>query len=198
MKLTSEKALELLDEARGKAKDDHWIEHSICVGNTAEIIAKKLNLDSEKAKTLGYIHDIGKRNGYGKGIIPHGIGGYEYIISLGYDEEYANVCLTHSYLNNDINCVAGGIPSKDRYKYDFEKQFIENHSYTIYEKIISLCDLVCKQNVMTLEKRLIDLIQRYGVFDNTVYHIKEAQKLKMEIEGMLKCPVYSLFDNVEM
>ena len=53
MKLTSEKALELLDEARGKAKDDHWIEHSICVGNTAEIIAKKLNLDSEKAKTLG-------------------------------------------------------------------------------------------------------------------------------------------------
>lgn len=76
MKLTSEKALELLEEAKGKAKDDYWIEHSICVGNTAEKIAKALNLDDEKAKTLGYIHDIGKRNGYGPGVIPHGIGGY--------------------------------------------------------------------------------------------------------------------------
>ena len=190
MKLTSIKALELLDEAKGKAKDDHWIEHSICVGNTAEIIAKKLDFDSEKAKTLGYIHDIG--------IIPHDIGGYEYLTSLGYDEEYANVCLTHSYLNNDINCVAGGIPSKDRYKYEFVKEFIENHSYTIYEKIINLCDLICKQNIMTLEKRLIDLIQRYGVFDNTVYHIKEAQKLRMEIENLLNCSVYSLFDKVEI
>lgn len=198
MKLTSIKALELLNEARGKAKDDYWIEHSICVGNTAEIIAKKLNLDSEKAKTLGCVHDIGKRNGYGKGFITHDIGGYEYLIGLGYDEEYANICLTHSYLNNDINCVAGGIPSKDRYKYDFVKEFIENHSYTIYEKIINLCDLMCKQNIMTLEKRLIDLIQRYGVFDNTVYHIKEAHKLKMEIEKLLNCSVYSLFDKVEM
>ena len=198
MKLTSIKALELLNNAKGKAKDDYWIEHSICVGNTAEIIAKKLDLDSEKAKTLGYIHDIGKRNGYGKGIKPHDIGGYEYITSLGYDEEYANVCLTHSYLNNDINCVAGGIPSKDRYKYEFVKEFIENHSYTIYEKIINLCDLICKQNIMTLEKRLIDLIQRYGVFDNTVYHIKEAQKLRMEIKNLLNCSVYSLFDKVEI
>ncbi len=28
---------------------------------------------------------------------------------LGYDDEYANICLTHSYLNNDIYCTAGGI-----------------------------------------------------------------------------------------
>lgn len=198
MKLNSNKALQLLNNSRGLAKDDGWIAHSICVGNSAGKIAKKLNLDEDFAKTLGYIHDIGKRNGFGPGTIPHDIGGYEYIIEMGYDNEYASICLTHSYLNNDINCVAGGIPKKDKYKYDFTREYVENHKYTIYEKIINLCDLMCKQNNMTLEKRLLELITRYGVFENTVYHIKEAQKLKNEIQDILGCSVYSLFEDIEI
>lgn len=63
MKLTVEKAREMLEEARGKIPDDHWINHSICVGNSAGKIAEKLNLDVDYAKTLGYIHDIGKSVG---------------------------------------------------------------------------------------------------------------------------------------
>lgn len=57
---------------------------------------------------------------------------------------------------------------------------------------------MCKENNMTLEKRIIDLITRYGVFENTVYHIKEAQNLKKYIEHMLGCSVYSLFDDIEI
>ena len=91
---------------------------------------------------------------------------------MGYDEKYANVCLTHSYLNNDINCVAGGIPNVNSKKYEFKKEFMESHKYTIYEKIINLCDLICKQNEMTIEKRLIDLISRYGSYENTQYNIQ--------------------------
>lgn len=60
--LTSEKAFELLMEA--KQMTPGQIKHSITVGNAAERIAKKLNLNSKKAKAMGYIHDIGKR--YGK------------------------------------------------------------------------------------------------------------------------------------
>ena len=196
MKLTSEKALELLNEARGMAKDDYWIEHSICVGNTAAVIAKALNLDEDMAKTLGYIHDIGKRNGYGPGVIPHGIGGYEYLLNLGYDEDYVSICLTHSYLNNDINCVAGGIPNKDRYKYNFVKDFVKEHEYTILEKLINLCDLMCCKETMTMEKRLINLALRYGVFSNTVYHLTEAQKLKQYFDDMLGYNLYQLFPDI--
>ena len=196
MKLTSSQALDLLEQAKGKAKDDYWIEHSICVGNTAGVIANALNLDEEFVKTLGYIHDIGKTFGYGGGVIPHGIKGYEYILELGYDEEYANICLTHSYLNNDINCVAGGIPNANAYKYNFKKDFIQKHKYTICEKIVNLCDLMCKQKTMTLEKRLIDLIVRHGVHENTVYHIKEAQKLKNEFDEMLGYNIYDLFPEI--
>ena len=36
---------EMLEEARKKASDDHWINHSICVGDSAGKIAEKLNLD---------------------------------------------------------------------------------------------------------------------------------------------------------
>ena len=35
MKLTSSKALEILENFRGTTQSDKWIDHCICVGNTA-------------------------------------------------------------------------------------------------------------------------------------------------------------------
>ena len=190
MKLTVEKAREMLEEARKKASDDHWINHSICVGDSAGKIAEKLNLDVDYAKILGYIHDIGRSVGDGK---DHVINGYNYIKELGYDDEYANICLTHSYLNNDVYCTAGGFP-KD---IPFRTKFIKNHEYTIYEKIINLCDLMCTDTIMTVDKRLIDLIIRKGVHENTQYHIKETYKLKQYIDEQLGFNVYDLFPSIK-
>lgn len=189
MKLTSNDALNMLEEIRKEVENDHWIDHSICVGNTAGKIAESLKLDVDFAKTLGYIHDIGKKINGPKN---HSVNGYYYIKELGYDEEYANICLTHSYLNNDINCTAGGFPEA----IPFRIEFIKNHKYTIYEKIINLCDLMCKKVTLTLEKRLIDLILRKGVHENTIYHIQEAQKLKKDIDNMLGFNVYKLFPDI--
>lgn len=131
MILTSKEARELLEIERKTTKDDRWIEHSICVGDSAGRIAKALkekgyNVDVDKAITLGYIHDIGKYNGESRG---HVMRGYEYLKNKGYDEEYANICLTHSYLNNDILCTAGGVPDKE--KNPFLTDFIEKHEYKI-------------------------------------------------------------------
>lgn len=193
MKLKSEKALELLNNSRGLQKDDYWIEHSMCVGNIAYKIALALDLDTEKARTLGYIHDIGKRFSWKES---HVLNGYKYILSLGYEEEYANVCLTHSYLNNDINCVAGGIEDPNSYKYEFKKDFIKNHEYTIYEKIINLCDLMCTNVVNTIDKRLIDLIIRKGAYENTQYHIIETCKLKKYFDDLLGYNLYDLFPEI--
>ncbi len=189
MKLTSQKALEMLDDAEKKCADIGWILHSRCVGISAGKIAESLNLDKEKAQTLGYIHDIGKSVGEFKN---HVMNGYNYLKELGYDDEYANICLTHSYLNNDVYCTAGGIPSD----IPFRTEFVKNHEFTIYEKIINLCDLMCTSKNLTLEKRLIDIMVRRGVYENTVYHIKEAQKLKNEFDDMLGFNVYDLFPDV--
>lgn len=190
MKLTLEKAREMLEEARKKSTDDRWINHSICVGNTAGKIAEKLNLDVNYAKTLGYIHDIGRGIGDSK---DHVMNGYYYLKELGYDDEYANICLTHSYLNNDIYCTAGGIPTD----IPFRTEFIKNHEYTIYEKIINLCDLMCTDIIMTVDKRLIDLIIRRGAHENTQYHIKETYKLKQYIDEQLGFNLYDLFPSIK-
>ncbi len=190
MKLTSDKALEILENAKGKTESDGWIIHSICVGNCANIIAKALNLDPELAKTLGYIHDIGKSVGQ---YTSHVIGGYNYLKSLGYDEEYCNICLTHSYLNNDIYCTAGGIPDD----IPFRTEFIKNHKYSEYEKIINLCDLMCTKVVNTIDKRLIELMMRKGVYENTQYHIKETYKLKKYFDDLLGYNLYDLFPEIK-
>lgn len=188
MILTSKKALEMLNDSIGKTEDDGWIYHSICVGNTASVIAKKLGLDEEKAKALGYIHDIGKRIQFNG----HVMKGYEYLKELGYDQEYCNIALTHSYLNNDVCCTAG-LPDD----IPFRTEFIKNHKYTMYDKIINLCDLMCMQKTVTLEKRLIDIISRKGVCKNTEYHIKEALKLKKYFDDLLGCNLYDLFPEIK-
>lgn len=188
MKLTSKKALEMLESSRGKTPHDGWIDHSICVGYAAGKIAKALNLDEEKAKTLGYIHDIGKLIKF-EG---HVMEGYNYLKELGYDDEYCNVCLTHSYLNNDVNCTQGN-PSS----IPFRTEFIKNHEYTIYEKVINLCDLMCMKNVVTMEKRLIDVISRRLQHKNIVYHVKESLKLKKYFDDLLGYNLYDLFPEIK-
>lgn len=190
MKLTVEKARKMLEEARGKAPDDHWINYSICVGDSAGKIAEKLNLDVDYAKTLGYIHDIGKSVGEFR---EHVMNGYNYLKELGYDDEYANICLTHSYLNNDVYCTAGGIPRD----IPFRTEFIKKHEYTIYEKIINLCDLMCTDVNMTVDKRLIDIMSRRGAYENSQYHIKETYKLKQYIDEQLGFNVYDLFPSIK-
>ncbi|MEI3530049.1 MAG: HD domain-containing protein [Bacilli bacterium] len=190
MKLTVDDALDLLKVAEKTTTHLGWIKHSICVGNTAGIIAGKLNLDVDKAKTLGYIHDIGKRTG---DFHNHVLNGYNYLKDLGYDDEYCNICLTHSYLNNDIMCTAGGIPDD----IPFRTEFIKHHEYTMYEKIINLCDLMCTNKVMTIEKRLIDIMNRRGVYENTQYHIRETYKLKEYFDSLLGYNLYDLFPEIK-
>lgn len=199
MKLTSKEARNLLEIERKTAKNDRWIEHCICVGDTAGRIAQALNekgydVDIDKTITLGYLHDIGKYNGESHG---HEINGYNYLKDKGYDEEYCNICITHSYLNNDIVCTAGGVPNPD--DKPFIAEFIKTHKYTIEEKLINLCDLMCPPGgkVFTIDKRLIDLMIRKGAYSNTQYHIKETYKLKEYFDGLLGYNLYDLFPSIK-
>lgn len=195
MKLTSKEAKNILEKARDNFEDQRWINHSICVGNTAGRIAdaladKGIDIDVDKTITLGYIHDIGKMVGPSSG---HVMRGYEYMKEQGYDDEYCNICLTHSYLNNDINCTAGGIPDD----IPFRTEFIKNHEYTIEEKIINLCDLMCTTKTFTIDKRLIDIMIRRGAYSNTQYHVKETYKLKEYFDNLLGYNLYDLFPEVK-
>ena len=194
MKLTSNQALQILEVFRAKTKSDRWIDHCICVGDTAGKIAEALtekgyNVDIDKTITLGYVHDIGKYNGESHG---HEISGYNYLKDKGYDEEYCNICITHSYLNNDIICTAGGLPNpQDKTSI---AEFVKTHKYTI-----NLCDLMCPQGgkIFTIDKRLIDIMIRRGAYSNTQYHIKETYKLKEHFDSLLGYNLYDLFPEIK-
>ena len=199
MKLNSKEARELLEKERPNQKDDRWIGHSIRVGDSAGRIAKALqdkgiDVDVDKAITLGYIHDIGKYNGEIHG---HVMIGYKYLKEKGYDKDYCNICLTHSYLNNDIICTAGGVPNSN--ENPFLTEFIKKHEYTIEEKIINLCDLMCSKQgkIYTIDKRLIDIIIRRGAYTNTQYHVKETYKLKDYFDNLLGYNLYELFPKIK-
>ena len=200
MRLSSEEALKILNSFIGTTRDDIWITHSKCVGDSAGKIAKALNLDEDYAKALGYIHDIRKKYGWNnyEGVLPHAINGYKYIKELGYDEEYAGICIKHSFLNNDINCLANDrdyTDSSDE-NYEFIKKYIAKE-YSIYDKIICLCDLMCKDHIMTIDKRLNDLLSRHGIYKNSQYHILETNKLKKYFDDMLGYNLYNLFPEIK-
>ena len=62
MKLTSNDARNILENFRGTIQSDKWIDHCICVGDTAGKIAQALvekgySIDIDKTITLGYLHD---------------------------------------------------------------------------------------------------------------------------------------------
>lgn len=103
MKLTSNEAKNILESYRGKTKDDKWIEHCICVGNSAGKIAQALNekgynVDIDKTITLGYLHDIGKYNGEPHG---HEMTGYNYLKDKGYiDKRLIDIMIRRGAYSN--------------------------------------------------------------------------------------------------
>ena len=56
---------------------------------------------------------------------------------------------------------------------------------------------MCNQEIMTVDKRLIDLIIRKGIYPNTEYHIIETYKLKSFFDDLLGFNLYDLFTEIK-
>lgn len=100
--------------------------------------------------------------------------------------------------NNDIDCISNDRDETDKSNenYDFVKQYISKE-YSIYEKIINLCDLMCTTKVLAVDKRMIDLLYRHGVYAKTHYHIEETIKLKEYFDNLLGYNLYDLFPEIK-
>lgn len=195
MKLTLEKARLLLDEVKKEIGEEGWLRHSVCVGDTAAVIAQALGLENpDYARALGYVHDIGKYITKEANVELHDIEGYRYLMAQGIDEQDAFICLTHSYINGDYTCRAGGIPEE----HPLRCEYLKAHPYNLYEEIINLCDLMCIFKTMMMEKRLIDLLTRKGIHENTHYHLTAALALKKKFEDLLGHSLYDLFPDIEI
>lgn len=195
-KLDCQTAYELLIEGIIKEDKDfeedknRWILHCLYSGIAAGRIAKKLGIDSDYATALGYIHDIGRRISHPKHITE----GYKYLKALGYEQE-ARICLTHSFIDNDITLAAGPFPPIEMY-YTIMSQ-LNQENCSIYDNIIQLCDLFCKETgFTTLEKRILDISLRKGVSPSSRKHFESAVALKEKIEKKMGCGLYELFPEI--
>lgn len=197
-KLTADKALSLLlkDVIRKRSdlekSENRWVKHCVYVAIAAGRIAEKLNLDVDYAISLGYIHDVGRKISHAN----HTIAGYEYMIENGYPEE-ARSCLTHSFIDNNINYTAGGVPEpQDRY--DYMNNFLLSTELTIYDNIVQMCDLFCLETgFTTIERRMLDISKRKGIYPNSEVHLNKVMELKARLEQMMGCSLYDLFPEID-
>lgn len=158
---TREEAEQLLKEAE-QYNPGPWGNHSRTVAHCAEKIAEAYNeLYPEKAYILGLLHDIGRK--FGVRHLGHVSDGYQYMMSLGYDE-VAKICLTHSFNNQTIKDYIGRFDTSDE-----ELKMITNTLAKItvddYDRLIQLCDaLAGSDGVLNIEERMRDVKRRYGFY----------------------------------
>ena len=56
---------------------------------------------------------------------------------------------------------------------------------------------MCTTKILTIDKRLIDIVLRKGVFSNTQYHVEETYKLKEYFDNLLGYNLYDLFPEIK-
>ena len=196
--MTSNEALNLLYKDVINNNDDllkeenRWVLHCYYVGVAAGRIAEKLGLDSDYAMALGFVHDIGRKISH-PGHVPEG---YKYLIEHGYERE-ARSTITHSFINNDINLVAGGGPNTPEKRNYMQSLLDKYNPCTIYDNIVQLCDLFCLHTgFTTIEHRILDVYKRKGIFDNSKAHFEATIKLKEDVEHKMGCNLYDLFPEI--
>ncbi|MBQ8891948.1 MAG: HD domain-containing protein [Bacilli bacterium] len=196
-KITEKEALDLLLQDIKDKKDltkpeNKWILHSIYVGLAARRIAQALDLNESFALKIGYLHDIGRRINH----FNHPIEGYFYLKNLGYDD-IARYSLTHSFLNNDITKTVG-IGPKDKESYDFINNYLQSINKDLFDNIIHLCDLMCLETgFTTIEKRILDVMTRKGVSENSYSHYMDLMDFKSWLEISMKKDLYDLFPEIK-
>lgn len=182
---------------QGKEKyPGQWVEHSLYVGEAAALIAARLpDIDSDLAKSCGYLHDIGRRFGGLK--MMHTLAGYRFMMEEGYPE-IARICLTHSFAVKDIITAVGewDCTADD---YNFVKDYLENTAYTRYDQLIQLCDsLALPEGFTVLERRLVDVSLRYGLDDQTLRRWRGVIEVKEMFERELGGSVYELLPKLAL
>ncbi|KOA18840.1 HDOD domain protein [Clostridium homopropionicum DSM 5847] len=186
-------AIKALEDAE-KLNPGVWKQHSEFVALACKNIAEHCtSLDVDKAYILGLLHDIGRRIG----VVSerHLIAGYQYCMEQGWNE-VAKVCITHSFMLQDIKSSIGKW-DVTREEYESIESIINSSVYDDYDLLVQLCDaLSLPTGFCLLEKRFVDVACRYGVNDFTVARWKKTTKIKEYFEKKMQHSIYDVLPNV--
>ena len=166
-----------------------WKNHSLTAAHCAKTIAERLkmrgnDIDPEKACILSMLHDIGRREGVTW--LAHTIDGYDYLMSLGYDEP-ARICLTHSFPEKDVNTYIGrhDISAEDEQRL---VTLLQSFDYDDYDRLIQLCDSIAMPDgPASIIERMTDVKNRYGHYPQSKWD--KNLELKRYFEDKMGCRV---------
>jgi putative nucleotidyltransferase with HDIG domain len=190
---TIEQALEFVKFAEQR-NPGQWIDHSYHVARAAKSIADECDdLDSNAAYVLGLLHDIGRYEGRVQ--MHHSVSGYRFLMEKGYPDA-ARIALTHSFVIPEIDIYAGKADCSEE-ELQFIKSYIKNVEYNDYDRLIHLCDnIALPDGICLLEKRLLDVVMRYGVKNNTIGKWKTYLGLRDYFSQKIGKSIYSVLDGV--
>ena len=187
-------AEDILQQA-SKLNPGPWVHHSMYVAKAAELIAKyDEELDEDIAYVIGLLHDIGRIKG--RHYVRHSIDGYNYAMEKGYDM-IARISITHTFLCNNIDDICGEMDFTEE-EYNFVKDYLKKVELTPYDKLIQLCDVIAlPSGVCLIEKRMVDVVMRYGFTEYTLEKWKKTFEIKDYFEMRLGKSIYSILPGVE-
>jgi len=190
MKIPNREQAEAYLEMGEELNPGRWVQHSMEAAKTAESIARyHPQIESEPAYVLGLLHDIGRRAGIHG--MRHVIDGYNFLRHEGYPDA-ARICLTHSYPIQHIDSGSSQWDGTDE-EHFFVANFLSNIEYTKYDRLIQLCDSICMPTgPVLMEKRMMDVVIRYGFNNFTIEKWKAFFEIRKEFEDVIHRSIYSI------
>ncbi len=194
MSIPSRKESEALLHEAGALNPGPWVAHSQHVAEAASAIAGcHPEMEADTAYALGYLHDIGRRAGVTG--MRHALDGYTYLMSLGY-QQAARISLTHPYPIKNAEAAADLWDGSDE-EFRFIQTYLEQIEYDRYDRLIQLCDLLALPSGFCLmEKRLVDVVMRYGTNLLTIPKWKAYFAIRDDFEREIGRSIYSLLPGV--
>ena len=143
--------------------------HCLFVGEACRVLAGVLGLDADRAMAIGTLHDYGRR---ADGTLGHVLRGFELLSDAGWMQESLG-CLTHSFLGGG-RCASNEMAEKGFYVdeagnpcwepdavRDHITEFLSVYSYTDYDRILNLADLMATSyGIVSPAERIKDIATR--------------------------------------
>lgn len=181
-------ALKILQSFEIKPPHD-WDRHCINVGDIAYKLALEIkkfrDIDTEKVRVLGLIHDFGRN--VTQDPYRHAYEGYKMMMDMGH-QDLARICVCHSN---------GTYKPEDLTEYGLKPE--DFYVRTLEEMLVFIGDSVeCKGEIIRHDKRIADTIERYKTRNPEFIPVLESKLVEFKafdqvIKGIIGKSVYEFF-----
>lgn len=194
MKIPTRQQAETYLAEAGNLNPGPWVEHSRHTAEAAHrIAAHHPALNPEAAYILGLLHDIGRRDGIHG--MRHVVDGYNFLIGEGHSDA-ARICLTHSYPLPYADSGSGKWDGTQE-EFKFVQAYLDEIEYTPYDRLIQLCDaLALPSGPVLMEKRLVDVVLRYGLNQYTLEKWRAFFAIQREFNEAIGQSIYSVLPGI--